>query len=56
MEYEVELKVGSQDDMLANAEKHLDKQLTLKSLEKEVRLKFIEIQKQIEIIKKSLKR
>ena len=35
-EYQKELKIGSADDMLANAEKINEKTLTLKSLEKQV--------------------
>lgn len=63
MEYEKELVIGSQDDMLSNAQKSLDKTLTLKSLEKRVN-DFIKnlkeqievLDKKIETIKKSLKR
>lgn len=63
MEYEKELIIGSQDDMLSNAQKSLDKTLTLKSLEKRVN-DFIKnlkeqievLDKKIETIKKSLKR
>lgn len=62
MIYDKELVVGSKDDMLANAEDHKDKTLTLKGLEKQVndkframeeKIKFLE--RRIEIIKKSLK-
>lgn len=63
MEYEIELKVGSQDDMLANAEKHNEKTLTLKSLEKRFNefVKSLEseiafLNRKVETIKKSLKR
>lgn len=63
MEYEKELIIGSQDDMLSNAQKSSDKTLTLKSLEKRVN-DFIKnlkeqievLDKKIETIKKSLKR
>lgn len=61
MEYEKELKIGSEDDMLAHASEV--KTLTLKSLEKDVKLKFEEMEKyikfletRINIINKSLKR
>lgn len=61
MEYEKELKVGSKQDMLAHASE--SKTLTLKSLEKDIRLKFDEMEKHIKyletrinIINKSLKR
>ena len=62
-EYEKELKIGSAEDMLANAEKVNEKTLTLKSLEKRVnemerqinyRLEVIE--RRVETIKKSLTR
>lgn len=62
MIYDKELVVGSKDDMLANAEDHKDKSLTLKGLEKQVndkfkameeKIKFLE--RRIEIIKKCLK-
>mgnify|MGYP003293358217 CR=1 FL=1 len=63
MEYEIELKVGSQDDMLANAEKYNEKTLTLKSLEKRFNefVKSMEgeiafLNRKVETIKKSLKR
>ena len=62
-EYEKELKVGSQDDMLAHAENYVDKTLTLKSLQKEVKIKFFELENQLQglkheldVIKKCLKR
>lgn len=57
-----ELKIGSKKDMLANAEDHKDKTLTLKGLEKQVndrfkameeKIKFLE--RRIEIVKKCLK-
>ena len=57
-----ELKIGSKKDMLANAEEHQDKNLTLKGLEKQVndrfkameeKIKFLE--RRIEIVKKCLK-
>lgn len=61
MEYEKELKVGSKQDMLAHASE--SKTLTLKGLEKDVKLKFDEMEKHIKyletrinIINKSLKR
>lgn len=61
MEYDKSLKVGSKDDMLAHATEN--KTLTLKGLEKEVKLKFEEMEKyikyletRINIINKSLKR
>ena len=61
MSYEKELKVGSKDDMLAHATEN--KALTLKGLEKDVNLKFAEMEKQIKfletrinIINKALKR
>lgn len=56
-----ELKIGSDDDMLANAEKINEKTLTLKSLEKRVnelekhilgQLEFLS--RRIDTIKKSL--
>ena len=57
-----ELKIGSSKDMLANAEEHQDKTLTLKGLEKQVndRFKAIEekinfLERKIEIVKKCLK-
>ena len=53
-EYEKELKVGSKDDMLAHAENHVDKTLTLKSLQKAVRIKFNELKKQLELVKHEL--
>ena len=60
-EYKKELKVGSKDDMLANASEV--KALTLKGLEKDVKLKFEEMEKHIKyletrinIINKSLKK
>ena len=63
MEYEKELKIGSEDDMLAHAEKHNEKTLTLKSLEKRVNelekhiLGEIEfLSRRIDTIKKSLMR
>jgi hypothetical protein len=63
MEYGKELKIGSEDDMLAHAEKHNEKTLTLKSLEKKFNEFIKEMQGQIEFlnrkietIKKSLKR
>ena len=63
MEYEKELKIGSEDDMLAHAEEHNEKVLTLKSLEKRVN-EFIKnmqgqieyLDRKIETIKKVLKR
>ena len=62
MIYDKELVVGSKDDMLANAEDHKDKTLTLKGLEKQVndRFKAIEekinfLERKIEIVKKCLK-
>lgn len=63
MEYDKEVRVGSKDDMLANAEKVNEKVLTLKSLEKRVNefIKYMEeqtktLEKKIETIKKSLKK
>lgn len=63
MEYEKEVKIGSEEDMLANAEKNSEKVLTLKSLEKRFNefIKSINYQieyldRRIETIKKSLKR
>ena len=63
MEYEKELIIGSQDDMLSNAQKSSDKTLTLKSLEKRVNYFIKNLKEQIEVldkkietIKKSLKR
>ena len=57
-----ELKIGSSKDMLANAEEHQDKTLTLKGLEKQVndRFKAMEerinfLERKIEIVKKCLK-
>ena len=63
MEYEKEVKIGSEEDMLANAEKNSEKVLTLKSLEKRFN-EFIKsmnyqieyLDRRIETIKKSLKR
>ncbi len=61
MEYEKELKIGSEDDMLAHASEA--KTLTLKGLEKDMKLKFEEMQKhlkyletRINIINKVIKR
>lgn len=61
-ERERELKVGSQDDMLAHAEQINEKALTLKSLEKHVNTKFAEfeekikvLERRIEILKKSVR-
>ena len=61
MEYDKGLKVGSEEDMLAHATE--SKALTLKGLEKDVNLKFAEMEKyikyletRINIINKSLKR
>lgn len=63
MDYDVEIKIGSEDDMLSNATKHEDKTLTLKSLEKNMNIKFKDLvekinslESKINIIKKSLKR
>ena len=63
MEYEKEVRVGSKSDMLAHAEEHNEKVLTLKSLEKRVN-EFIKnmqgqidfLDRKIETIKKALKR
>ena len=62
-EYQKELKIGSADDMLANAEKINDKTLTLKSLEKrvnelekEINYKLEVLERRIDTIKKSLTR
>ena len=63
MEYEKEVRVGSKADMLAHAEEHNEKVLTLKSLEKIVN-EFIKnmqgqidfLDRKIETIKKALKR
>ena len=62
-EYQKELKIGSADDMLANAEKINDKTLTLKSLEKRVNelekainYKLEVLERRIDTIKKSLTR
>lgn len=59
--YKKELKIGSADDMLAHATDN--KVLTLKGLEKDVNLKFAEMEKHIKfletrinIINKALKR
>lgn len=61
MEYKKELKIGSEDDMLAHANEV--KALTLKGLEKDVKLKFEEMEKHIKyletrinIINKAIKR
>lgn len=58
-----ELKIGSADDMLANAEKINEKTLTLKSLEKRVnelekaiKYKLEVLERRIDTIKKSLTR
>lgn len=58
-----ELKIGSADDMLANAEKINEKTLTLKSLEKrvnelekEINYKLEVLERRIDTIKKSLTR
>ena len=58
-----EFKVGSEDDMLANAEKINEKTLTLKSLEKRVNelekvinYKLEVLERRIDTIKKSLTR
>lgn len=58
-----ELKIGSADDMLANAEKINEKTLTLKSLEKrvnelekEIHYKLEVLERRIDTIKKSLTR
>lgn len=58
-----ELKIGSADDMLANAEKINEKTLTLKSLEKRVnelekaiKYKLEILERRIDTIKKSLTR
>ena len=58
-----ELKIGSADDMLANAEKINEKTLTLKSLEKRVNelekainYKIEVLERRIDTIKKSLTR
>ena len=63
MEYEKELKIGSEEDMLANADKINEKTLTLKSLEKrvnefekEIRYKLEVLERRIDTIKKSLTR
>ena len=48
MEYVKELKIGSEDDMLAHASEL--KTLTLKSLEKDMNLKFDEIMKHIKFL------
>lgn len=63
MEYEKELKIGSEEDMLANADKINEKTLTLKSLEKrvnefekEVHYKLEVLERRIDTIKKSLTR
>lgn len=62
-EYQKELKIGSADDMLANAEKINEKTLTLKSLEKrvnelekEIHYKLEVLERRIDTIKKSLTR
>lgn len=62
-EYQKELKIGSADDMLANAEKINEKTLTLKSLEKRVNelekainYKLEVLERRIDTIKKSLTR
>lgn len=62
-EYQKELKIGSADDMLANAEKINEKTLTLKSLEKrvnelekEIQYKLEVLERRIDTIKKSLTR
>lgn len=62
-EYQKEIKIGSADDMLANAEKINDKTLTLKSLEKRVNelekainYKLEVLERRIDTIKKSLTR
>ena len=62
-EYQKELKIGSADDMLANAEKINEKTLTLKSLEKrvnefekEINYKLEVLERRIDTIKKSLTR
>ena len=49
-----ELKIGSKKDMLANAEEHQDKTLTLKSLEKQVNTKFAQLDEQIEFLKRKV--
>ena len=58
-----ELKIGSADDVLANAEKINEKTLTLKSLEKrvnelekEIHYKLEVLERRIDTIKKSLTR
>ena len=58
-----EFKIGSADDMLANAEKINEKTLTLKSLEKrvndfekEINYKLEVLERRIDTIKKSLTR
>lgn len=63
MEYEKELKIGSEEDMLANADKINEKTLTLKSLEKrvnelekEIHYKLEVLERRIDTIKKSLTR
>ena len=43
-----ELKVGSKDDMLAHATEN--KALTLKGLEKDVNLKFVEMENHIKFL------
>ena len=62
-EYQKELKIGSADDMLSNAEKINEKALTLKSLEKRVNelekainYKLEVLERRIDTIKKSLTR
>ena len=62
-EYQKEIKIGSADDMLANAEKINEKTLTLKSLEKrvnelekEINYKLEVLERRIDTIKKSLTR
>ena len=54
MEYEKELVIGSQDDMLSNAQKSLDKTLTLKSLEKRVNDFIKNLKEQIEVLDKKI--
>lgn len=63
MEYNKEVRIGSNADMLAHAEEVNEKVLTLKSLEKRVNefIKYMQEQtayldRKIETIKKSLKR
>ena len=53
MEYEKELKIGSEDDVLAHASEV--KTLTLKGLEKDVKLKFEEMEKHIKCLETRIK-